>query len=120
MDYWLTGLEKFVASERQRPRDLMSCLEGQERERLERELSRLRGLDYGALVIECDLADLAAGNYRSKMRPRAVVQSLLAFSVRYRLPIFFCPGREYAARVVESLLTKYLAELQKRMKAVAA
>lgn len=118
-DYSLKGLEQFLAIERKSPGDLVGCLKGEQRARFERELSRLRGLDYGALVVESDLADLAAGHYRSRMKPKAVVQSLMAFSVRYRLPIFFCPGREYAAHVIESLLLKYLTELKKRISAAA-
>ncbi len=117
-DYSIKGLEKFIAIERKSPDDLVGCLKSGQRERFERELSRGRGLDYFALVVECDLANLAKGDYRSRMLPKSVVQSLLAFSVRYRLPVFFCPGREYAARVVESLLLKYVAELDKRSKAV--
>ena len=48
------------------------------------------------------------------MEPKAAIQSLLAFSVRYRLPIFFCEGREYGARVTESLLCKYAKEIKKK------
>jgi ERCC4-type nuclease len=118
-DYSVKGLERFIAIERKAPDDLVGCLKGDQRERFERELARGRGLDYFGLVVEADLSGLAAGRYRSGMLPKAVVQSLMAFSVRYRLPIFFCPGREYAARVVESLLVKYVQELEKRLKAVA-
>ena len=119
-DYSVKGLERFVAIERKSVNDLVGCLKNGQRERFERELSRGRGLDYFALVLEADLASLAAGRYRSEMSPQSVVQSLLAFSVRYSLPIFFCPGREYAARVIESLLTKFVAEIEKRLKAVSA
>ncbi len=118
-DYSIKGLEKFVAIERKSADDLVGSLKNGQRVRFERELSRGRGLDYFALVIECDLADLAGGCYRSEMHPASVVQSLMAFSVRYRLPIFFCPDRNYAAQVVESLLTKYVAEIEKRLKAVS-
>lgn len=118
-DYSIKGLERFIAIERKSPNDLVGCLKGEQRERFERELSRGRGLDYFALIIEADLEDLARGHYRSDMNPKSVLQSLMAFSVRYRLPVFFCPTRAYAARVVESLLTKYVCEIEKRLKAVA-
>lgn len=119
-DYSIKGLERFVAIERKSPDDLVGCLKNGQRERFEKELSRGKGLDYFALVVESELAGLADGCYRSKMAPKAVIQSLLAFSVRYRLPIFFCPDRDYAARVIESLLTKYAAEIEKKMKAVSS
>jgi len=118
-DYSIKGLERFVAIERKTPDDLVACLKNGQRERFERELSRGKGLDYFALVVESELAGLANGRYRSKMIPKAVIQSLMAFSVRYRLPIFFCPDRDYATRIVESLLTKYAAEIEKKMKAVS-
>lgn len=117
-DYSVKGLEGFIAIERKSPDDLVACLKNGQRERFERELSRGRGLDYFALVVETDLAGLAAGKYRSDMNPKAVVQSLMAFSVRYRLPVFFCPGRDYAARVVESLLLKYHREQMDRLKSM--
>ena len=113
-DYSIRGLERFVGIERKSPDDLIGCLKNGGRERFERELSRGRGLDYFALVVEADMSTLASGDYRSKMLPACVLQSLFAFSVRYRLPIFFCPGRAYAARTVESLLVKYVAEIEKR------
>ena len=118
-DYSVKGLERFVAIERKSPDDLVGCLKDGQRERFEKELSRGRGLDYFALVIECELAALAKGAYVSAMTPKSVIQSILAFSVRYRLPIFFCPDRKHAARIVESLLTKYAAEIRKRVKAIA-
>ena len=118
-DYSLGGLERFVAIERKSPDDLVACLKGKERERFERECSRLRGLDYGALVVECDLAALADGRYRSRMEPKAVIQSIMAFSVRYRLPVFFTQDRAHAARVVESLLLKYAVEVERRARAIA-
>jgi len=117
-DYSVKGLERFVAVERKSRDDLVGCLKGAQRERFERELSRGRGLDYFALMIEADLVDLARGDYRSEMRPASVIQSLMAFSVRYRLSVFFCPDRIFAGRVIESLLMKYVRELNKRLKAV--
>jgi hypothetical protein len=38
--------------------------------------------------------------------------------VRYKLPVFFCPNRAYTARTVESLLMKYVAEIEKRHRAI--
>ena len=90
-DYSIKGLERYIAIERKSIDDLTGSLQGQNRERFERELSRGRGLEYFALAIEADLAEIAGGGYRSKMNPRSVVQSLFAFSVRYNLPSFLLP-----------------------------
>jgi DNA excision repair protein ERCC-4 len=102
-DYSIAGAESLIAIERKSLDDLVSCLTSG-RERFERELHRGKALDYFALVIEASLPDLSNGRYRSKMNPRAAIQSLLTFSVRYGLPVFFVENREYGARITESLL----------------
>ena len=116
-DYSIAGLENHIAIERKELNDLIGCLTA-DRERFEKELYKARALDYFALVIEASLKDLISGNYRSQMGPKSAVQSLLTFSIRYRLPIFFAKSREYGQRVTESLLQKYYLELVKRIEAV--
>ena len=113
-DYSICGLENYVSIERKTLDDLIGCLTS-DRERFERELHEGKGLDYMAIVIEASLSDLANGRYRSKMLPKSAVQSLLAFSVRYRLPIFFCESRAYGERVTESLLLKFARELDRKI-----
>ena len=112
-DYSIAGIEDCVAIERKELNDLIGCLTTG-RDRFERELYKGKALDYFALVIEAGLSDIADGNYRSGMNPKAAIQSLLAFSVKYRLPIFFAENREYAQRVTGSLLLKYAREIEKR------
>ena len=114
-DYSICGLENHISIERKEINDLIGCLTTG-RERFERELHKGKALDYFALVIEASLSDLSNGAYRSKMLPKSAIQSLLAFSVRYRLPIFFCESREYGERVTESLLLKFARELEKKGK----
>ena len=111
-DYSICGLENNVAVERKTLDDLISCLTAG-RNRFGRELFKGRSLDYFCLVLECSLSDLVNGRYRSEMNPKSAVQSLLAFSIRYRLPIWFCESRSYAQRVTESLLCKYVKEVEK-------
>ena len=112
-DYSLAGVGDAVAIERKSIDDLVGCL-AQDRERFEKCLQRGKGLDYFALVVEASLSDLLNGNYYSKMHPNAAVQSLLAFSVRYRLPVFFAENRELGQLVTESLLEKYARMVRKR------
>jgi ERCC4-type nuclease len=116
-DYSISGAENCIAIERKTLPDLISCLcDG--RERFEKELYRGKSLDYFAIVIECSLSDLVNGSYRSRMTPKSAIQSLMVFSVRYHLPIFFVENRNYGARVTESLLLKYAKEVEKRAEAV--
>jgi len=112
-DYSIAGIEDCVAIERKELNDLIGCLTTG-RDRFERELYKGRALDYFALVIEASLSDIVDGNYRSNMNPKAVIQSLLAFSIRYRLPVWLCGSREYAQRITESILTKYAKGIEKK------
>ena len=116
-DYSLVGLENYVAIERKELNDLIGCLTAG-RERFEKELHKARALDYFALVIEASLSDLVNGHYRSQMDPKSAIQSLLAFSIRYRLPIWFCESRQYGQRVTESLLLKYAREIEKKFELI--
>ena len=93
-DYSLVGFENNISIERKELNDLIGCLT-KGRERFERELFKGKALDYFALVVEDSLTDLVNGDYRSRMNPKSAIQSLLAFSVRYRLPVFFAESREY-------------------------
>lgn len=113
-DYSLKGLESLVAIERKSLDDLVGCLTG-ERDRFERELSRARGLDYFAVVIEAGFQDLAAGNYRSRMKPHAACQSVLAMMQRHRTPFFFGGSRKGAEYACYWLLSKYLREATTRL-----
>ena len=112
-DYSLCGLENHIAIERKELNDLMGCLTTG-RERFEKELYKGKALDYFALVIEANLSDLVNSHYRSEMNLKSAIQSLLTFSIRYRLPIFFCENRKYSQRVTESLLCKYAREIEKK------
>mgnify|MGYP001051472481 CR=1 FL=1 len=106
-----------MSIERKSIDDLIGCLTTG-RERFERELFKGKALDYFALVIEASLSDLINGRYRSQMNPKSAIQSLLAFSIRYKLLMWFCENRKYGARVTESLLLKYAIELKKRFKLI--
>jgi len=112
-DYSICGLENHIAIERKELNDLIGCLTNG-RERFEKELFKGKALDYFALVIEASLSDLVNGHYRSEMNPKSAVQSLLAFSIRYKLPIFFAGSRKYGQRVTESLLCKYAREIEQK------
>ncbi len=111
-DYSAAGYEDRISIERKTLDDLIGCLTVG-RDRFERELDRGKSLTYFALVVEASLSDIINGRYRSKALPKAMIQSLLAFSIRYRLPIFFCENRKNAEQITESLLEKFVREQEK-------
>lgn len=118
-DYSLHGLTDKVAVERKELSDLVQCL-GRERERFERELQRGAALDAFAVVVEASWADLAGGNFRSRLNPHAACQSVLAFMSRYRTPFFFAGSRTAAEYATWGFLHQYLEGARKRWKTIVA
>ena len=116
-DYSLVGFTDAVSIERKSLNDMASTLT-RGRDRFERELQRSRSLDFFALVIEADMNQVARYEYRSKMDPKAFIQSLFAFQVRYGLNIVWSGNRERGEYVTYSLLQKYVVEQEKRVNAI--
>jgi ERCC4-type nuclease len=89
------------AVERKSISDLVGCCIGQNRERFERELHRLRGFRFKRLlVIGCE-AQILKGEYHSNIAPKAVLGTLSAFEIRYDVPVVFYETPELAARQIE-------------------
>jgi len=107
-DYSVQGLEDAVAVERKSKTDLYGTV-GRGRARFERELERLAAMPAPALVLECDLASLLRPPERSRVSPSSVLNSLIAWSVRHRIPVWPCPGRRFAEILTFRLLDHYRA-----------
>ena len=116
-DYSLSGLADKVAVERKSLPDLLACL-GKERERFERELLRAAALDAFAVVVEASWQDLAGGAYRSQLNPHSACQSILAFTVRYRVPFLFAGSRAGAEYCCWGFLRQYLESARKRWESI--
>ena len=115
-DYSIKGLHERpeISLERKSLDDLASSLSSG-RSRFERELEKARNLcRYFSIIIEGSLDDIVKHKYRSEMQPKAIVQSLACYSVRFDIPIWFCGSRSYAERITESLLDKYAREFFKK------
>jgi ERCC4-type nuclease len=105
-DYSVLGLEDRVAIERKSKSDAFNSL-GRNRGRFEREIQRLALLQFGAIVIEASLADFLRSPAFSQMSGRAAARSLLAWSVRYRLPVIWAGDRRHARAVTRYLLESF-------------
>lgn len=101
---WTVFLDS-ISIERKSLSDLLGCI-GQSRERFERELERLAVMPYPSIVVEATLAEVLRGNGRSELHPNAVLGSLVSFSTKFRIPLWFCDDRALAQRVTERLLIK--------------
>lgn len=105
-DYSLGGLEARVSIERKQLAELFT-ITGRDRERFERELERMANLDYAAIVVEADLPQILHGAAFSQVSPKAVVGSLVSWSIRYRAHVFFAGDRRHANALTCRLLEKY-------------
>jgi DNA excision repair protein ERCC-4 len=100
-DYSVAGLESLFAVERKSISDLIGCCMGQNRERFERGLHRLRGFRFKRLLIVGAEAEILEGKYYANIKPQAVMATLGAFEARYDLPVVFKPSAELAAAQIE-------------------
>lgn len=105
-DYSIVGLEDQVAVERKSKADAYSSL-GQGRARFRREFERLALLDYAAVVIEDTLAGFLRRPPFTQMNPRSALASLIAWSVRYRVPVYFAGDRAHGRALTQKLLQMY-------------
>ena len=117
-DYSVRGFERRVAVERKELGDLVGCL-GADRERFQRELARLRGYDAAAVVVESPAVALRTGRYLGRLDSGAAWQSVLAFSMRYRMPFIFCADRADAEAVTFDLLRHYARDRWRELQALA-
>ena len=118
-DYSVRGFERRVAVERKTLGDLVGCL-GADRQRFERELARLRGYDCAAVVVESPTLALRQGRYLGRLDAGAAWQSVLAFSMRYRMPFIFCADRADAEAVTFDLLRHYARDRWRELRALGA
>ena len=108
-DYSIEGLETRIAIERKSLEDLVgTLLRG--RRRFARELHALRAYSFAAVVIEGSIADILAGNYRSEMKPQALLAMLTAMMLKYTPVHWIFAGDRPHAYAVTTELLKFATE----------
>jgi len=95
-DYSVVGMEDIAVIERKSLDDLVQSITW-ERERFERELTRMMQIRWRAVVVEAGLPDVVEWRYKSMARPESVVGSVIALSLDYLTPFIFCGNRQCAA-----------------------
>lgn len=101
-DYSIKYLDHLVAIERKSISDLVMCV-GRERERFEREITRLKEFEIRRIIIEADLNDILGKKYRGETHPNSVIGSLASWDAN-GTPCLFLSNREAAAQYVSKLL----------------
>lgn len=105
-DYSAAGFEGRVSVERKSINDMVGCLTSG-RERFERELERLKGYEFSAVVIEASHHDFRDHRYTSKMTPHSALQSIYAMMVRHKIPFIFAGDRNGGQYATASLLRHF-------------
>lgn len=106
-DYSIEGYESVICIERKSKEDLYSSL-GKGRSRFEKEFRRMKDYQYKALVIESSLKDTLTAPARSQMNPNSVYASLLSWSIRYNVCIFFADSRTLAENLIYQIFDKFI------------
>jgi ERCC4-type nuclease len=104
-DYSVRGLEADIVIERKTKADIYGSVT-RDRNRFEREMVRLQKIRYAAIVIESSLQRLLVPLAFSKINPIAVINTLVSWSVKYQVHIWFAEHRRFAARLTYRLLEK--------------
>jgi ERCC4-type nuclease len=106
-DYSLKGFEDKICVERKSITDLFgSC--GKRRKQFENEFNRMTSFDYAALVIEADWKGIyKSPPNRSKLSPKSILRTMVAWHMRYNVHVWACPGRAFAEKTTYLILNRY-------------
>jgi len=106
-DYSLKGLESQITIERKSLSDAFGTF-GRGRRRFQLELERMAGYQFAAVIIEADWHTIVRRPpARSKLNPKTVLASIIAWSQRFRVHFFTCPDRHFAERFTYRLLDRF-------------
>ena len=107
-DYSIEGFEDRIAIERKSPSDLYSTL-SRGRERFIRELALLNQLEFAAVIVESEWAQLLTDPPdRSRLNPVSVDGMILAFMIRFpKVHWVFRPGRFASSKTVYKILSRF-------------
>ncbi len=105
-DYSIVGYTDRVTIERKSKPDAYNSL-GKNRARFLREIERLAEFHYAAIVIEDSVPGFLRRPPFSRMKPRSAMCSLLAWSVRFGIPVFFAGDRPHGQALTHKLLQMY-------------
>jgi hypothetical protein len=102
-DYSLNGFYGRCHIERKSLEDAHGTILGwgDRRERFQRELENLAGMEAGAVVVECSFGDLLAaapehGKKSAAENRKVLFRQVISWQQQYRVPWLFCDGRRMA------------------------
>lgn len=109
-DYSILGMESRITIERKSLADLYSTL-GSNRDRFEAEHERMSHFEFAAVVVEASMAMiLTSPPPESRLLPKSVHGTYLAWSMRYGVQWYMCEDRRLAEKTTWFLLSKFFEE----------
>lgn len=102
-DYAILEAPLAITIDRKNPQDAVSTII-QHRDRFIAEMERMQEYEYRAIVIESSLEDLLKPYQYSKAKPKAVIQSYTAFSIRYNIHVVYACNRTLAKTMTLRML----------------
>jgi DNA excision repair protein ERCC-4 len=99
-DYSYGSAEESFCVERKSLDDLAQSLT-RDRERFCRELQRLKAYEFRRVVVIGTRKDIVEHRYRSEASPKAMLNSIDAFELRYGVPVVYFATAEEAANQLE-------------------
>jgi DNA excision repair protein ERCC-4 len=118
-DYSFQGAEHAFSVERKNIADLVSCCVGDNRQRFERELHRLRGFQFKRLLVVGCRAEIEQHRYRSSIAPKVITSTLAAFEVRYDCPVVWAISPDEAGQFIEGWAFWFAREIVKQARHLA-
>ena len=105
-DYSIEGYEYQVCVERKTKIDAYQTF-GKGRTRFIKELQRMSEFEYSAIVIESSLSSFLVPPYFSRMNPKSCIMSLISWSIKYGVHVYFADNRELGMKLTKNILEKY-------------
>lgn len=111
-DYSLKGFADQIVIERKGLSDCFGTF-GNGRKRFERELERMRSFQFAAVVIEGDWHTIFKHPPKfSKLKPKTIHASIIAWQQRYGVHFITCPDRDFAERTTYRILERFWKDRQ--------
>ena len=109
-DYSIFGYEDKVTVERKTKADAYGTI-GKGRARFIKELERLSEIDYSAIIVEASLSNFVEPPLFSQLNPKSAINSLLAWSIRYGVHVYFADNRVMGNLLTLRILERYWKKL---------
>ena len=106
-DYSLQGFEGLITVERKSLADAFGTF-GRGRARFERELVRMMDFQFAAVVIEADWYTILRNPpRRSRVKPRTIYASVIAWQQRFGVHFWCCVNRAFAEKTTYRILERF-------------